>query len=284
MTTSSLAKSIVMRLSSVENILLRKSEPILARRRVRWSFARLRATAALGRRCGADVAVRRALRKTPQGKKWHPYQVRELLVAPRNAALRIDGDKEYKGAWPEIVDPAIWRATVDISEDPSRRKGVDRGRKHLLSGLARFGRCGPNSPPRSTIAASANSCITCGKIVRNGDKVDELVIERVVWRLSREDAVDLLRLSVDPVDANALRAERKRLREQLTQLGKDFATAPPEFTKAALDDVNGRLAEIDTKLSDPGKAKVFQGVPAPGRAQHLPRTGPGAPAHHRGRS
>ncbi len=203
--------------------------------------------------------MRRALRKTPQGKKWHPYQVRELLVAPRNAALRIDGDKEYKGAWPEIVDPAIWRATVDISEDPSRRKGVDRGRKHLLSGLARFGRCGPNSPPRSTIAASANSCITCGKIVRNGDKVDELVIERVVWRLSREDAVDLLRLSVDPVDANALRAERKRLREQLTQLGKDFATAPPEFTKAALDDVNGRLAEIDTKLSDP------QGQGLPGR-------------------
>jgi hypothetical protein len=60
-----------------------------------------------------------------------------------------------------------------------------------------------------------------------------VIIEAVVRRLSREDAVDLLRPPVDEVDAKALREERRMLEERLVQLGKDFATAPPAFTAAA---------------------------------------------------
>lgn len=72
--------------------------------------------------------------------------------------------------------------------------------------------------------------------------------------------MELLRPPVDPVDAEALREERRALEDRLKQLGKDFATAPPEFTKAALADINGRLAEIKSALDDPGKAAVFEDV------------------------
>jgi hypothetical protein len=62
------------------------------------------------------------------------------------------------------------------------------------------------------------------------------------------------------VDAEALREERRALNDKLAQLGRDFATAPPEFTQAALSEINGRLGEIKTSLDDPGKAQIFEGV------------------------
>lgn len=75
-----------------------------------------------------------------------------------------------------------------------------------------------------------------------------------------QDAVNLLRPPVDPVDAAALREEPRALKAKLTQLGTDFATAPPEFTQAALADIQTRLGEIDALLTDPGKARIFEGV------------------------
>jgi hypothetical protein len=53
------------------------------------------------------------------------------------------------------------------------------------------------------------------------------------------------------MDANALRAERKTLRDQLTQPGKDFATALPEFTEAALSESNGGLDEDPEVVGEP---------------------------------
>ena len=94
------------------------------------------------------------------------------------------------------------------------------------------------------------------QLVENGTAI----IEAVVRRLSRPDAVDLLRPPIDPVDATALREERRVLEDKLVQLGKDFATAPPEFTQAALADINGRLGEISDLLTDPGKARIFEDV------------------------
>jgi site-specific DNA recombinase len=93
-----------------------------------------------------------------------------------------------------------------------------------------------------------------------GTKLDALIIAAVVRRLAKPDAVDLLRPPVDPVDAQALREERRALEDKLTQLGKDFATAPPQFTQAALAQINGRLDEICEVLEDPGKAAIFEGV------------------------
>jgi hypothetical protein len=198
---------------------------------------------------------------TPLGNAWSSTAVRDLLLTERNAGLREYGGREYEGTWPRLVEPDTWRMAVRKLNNPERRCGVDRGRKHLLSGIAICGRC--DATLTSTVNARKQRqyvCINCNKIARNGDKVDAIIIEAVVRRLSREDAVDLLRPKVDEVDAEALREERRALRDKLKQLGKDFATAPPEFTQAALAEINGRLDEIDKLLTDPGKARVFEGL------------------------
>ncbi len=199
--------------------------------------------------------------KTPRGNKWSGSRVREVLTLARNAGLReFRGEVVGKGTWPEIVTEDDWRSAVaKITE--KKNTGPYQGRKYLLSGIARCGLCG--GAFTSHISARGKrqySCNTCRRVSRDGVKLDEVIIEAVVRRLAREDAVDLLRPPVDEVDAAALREERRALRDKLKQLGKDFASAPPEFTQAALSEINGRLGEIDAQLTDPGKAQIFEGV------------------------
>lgn len=205
----------------------------------------------------------------PSGKPWTPTGVRLLLLAGRNAGLRehngevvLDkGGNPKRGTWPEIVSEETWRAACSKLRDPKRRCGVNGGRRYLLSGIAQCGRCGARvTSGVSTAGVRLYSCIGCYRLSRNQAKVDQLVIERVVWRLSREDAVDLLRPPEDSTDPNALRAERKILNERLVQLGKDYASAPPAFTQAALAEIQTRMDEINDQLADPGKVRIFDGV------------------------
>jgi DNA invertase Pin-like site-specific DNA recombinase len=200
---------------------------------------------------------------TPRGNTWTGSRVRELLLLGRNAGLReFRGEVVGGGTWPEIVNEDTWRrAHAKITEKKST--GPYQGRKYLLSGIALCGAC--DAPMTSHISARGKrqyACYNagCRKISRDGVKVDEFITEHVVGRLSREDAVDLLRAPVDPADTAALREERRALRDKLKQLGKDFATAPPEFTQAALAEINGRLEEIRVALEDPGKAAIFEDV------------------------
>lgn len=200
--------------------------------------------------------------KTPRGNKWSGSRVRELLLLARNAGLReFRGEVVGKGAWPAIVTEDDWRRAHTKITDPSRRTGPFHGRKYLLSGIARCGACdGLFTSHISARGKRQYACNSCRRVSRDGLKLDALITETVVRRLAREDAVELLRPPVDEVDTAALREERRALRDKLKQLGKDFATAPPEFTQAALAEINARLGEIDAILTDPGKAAIFEDV------------------------
>jgi site-specific DNA recombinase len=198
---------------------------------------------------------------TPRGNRWTGTQVRALLLAARNAGLREYGGKPVgKGTWPAIVSEDVWRMAVGKLSDPARTVGPPRARKYLLSGIARCGLC--NSPLGSAISSRGQrqyACRGCQKIARDGIKLDELITEAVAGRLSRPDAVELL-LPDHEVDEEELREQRRALHDRLAQLGAEFASAPPEFTQAALKDIKAKLEAIDAVLTDPGKAEIFDGV------------------------
>jgi DNA invertase Pin-like site-specific DNA recombinase len=202
--------------------------------------------------------------KTPRGNKWTGASVRALLLAARNAGLREYGGKVLgEGSWEKqkIVKREVWEQAVRRLADPKRGTGAPSGRKYLLTGIARCGVCGVSLRSAISNRGKRNyACRGCQRISRNAAKLDAVIIEAVVRWLSRDNAVDLLRPKVDPVDEHELREQRRALHESLVQLGKDFATAPPEFTKAALADIQAKLDNIDAVLLDPGKAAVFEGV------------------------
>jgi hypothetical protein len=104
------------------------------------------------------------------------------------------------------------------------------------------------------------ACVHCYRINRHGERVDKLVTDRVVWRLSRDDAAKLLESDDEDVDTDALREERRALNDRLVQLGKDFATADPAFVQSALADINGKLRAINDVLEAPAKVDIYEGV------------------------
>ena len=59
--------------------------------------------------------------------RWRGTQVRQVLLAPRNAGLRVlRGRVIGTGNWPAIVPEDIWRGVVDILADPKRRNRRSR--------------------------------------------------------------------------------------------------------------------------------------------------------------
>lgn len=84
----------------------------------------------------------------------------------------------------------------------------------------------------------------------------------LVERLSRSDAATLLRRTTfNAAEDRKLRNEERVLRAKLAQLGKDFASAPPEFTAAALDEINGKLAALALRQQDQDRRRVLDGIP-----------------------
>jgi len=198
---------------------------------------------------------------TPRGGTWSGTRVRELLLLARNAGLReYRGQVVGKGTWPAIVTEETWRAAVaKITE--KKNTGPYRGRKYLLSGIARCGACGHALTSRiSNRGKRQYGCYRCRKVSRSGEQLDQLVTERLVWRLSKPDAVELLVSDDDEVDTNALREQRRTLEEGLAKLGRDFANAPAAFRQSALEDIQARLDEIDAALTDSAKVDIFEDV------------------------
>ncbi|HEY8111252.1 MAG TPA: recombinase family protein, partial [Actinomycetes bacterium] len=101
-----------------------------------------------------DLAVRDV--RTPTGNRWRRNTLRQLL-----ASARISGRREHtsRSSWSgtrpllgEITKEAVWPAIITpvesdrlraILSSPDRRKvGAVTGRRYLLSGILRCGKCG----------------------------------------------------------------------------------------------------------------------------------------------
>lgn len=201
---------------------------------------------------------------TPRGNRWRGSQVRQVLLAPRNAGLRVlRGEVIGEGNWPAIVAEDTWRGVVDILADPKRRTGKSRARKHLLSRIAVCGHCGHplgsgvTTPPAQLVYV----CKGCNKVSRNGAKLDAMVIEVVVARLSRPDAAELTEPEQRD-DLGELREQARALKARLDALATEFADGDltPSQLKTASARINDKLARIDAALLDAQRTHVFDGV------------------------
>ncbi|GAB3225515.1 recombinase family protein [Mycolicibacterium hippocampi] len=199
---------------------------------------------------------------TPKGSIWRGAQVRQLLINPRNAALRsYGGEVVGPASWPALVTRDVWEGVCAVLADPKRRYGATRGRKHLLSGLALCGKCG--HPMGSSISQSGPvyTCKSGYHLSRSLAKVDELVTDWVVGRLEMPDAAELL--LAEKHDGTAeLRDRARALRVRMDQLATDFADGDLTASqlKAATVRIKEQLAQLDSQMLDSNRARVFDTV------------------------
>lgn len=142
----------------------------------------------------------------PQAPTWNTTILRQILLRPSNAGLRqFRGEVIGKSTNDPILDEETYVRLQAILTDPSRKSNhAGPSFKHLLSGLARCGRCGGTMRRQTGRTAGrladgtpkrqppSYQCSDCLRVRRQQAPVDFLIEEVIIARLSKKGAVHRL--------------------------------------------------------------------------------------------
>ena len=211
---------------------------------------------------------------TVTGKPWAAETLSKFLRKPRNAGLRTykakhgraDRDSVAgKGNWPPLVDESTFWAVQSVLDAPGRAPGRKAVRRHLLTGVARCGKCGYTlSGHHTTDKRIVYVCKACHGVSILAENVEPLVYRIVAGRLAMPDAVDLLKAAHhDTAEAEALRTERAALLAEIDNIGVERADGllTGKQAKIATDRINDKLAKIERRQQDTERLRVFDGLP-----------------------
>lgn len=214
-----------------DGVTVRESEAVLIRVGTAAVLAgdSLRSIAADWNAAGATTSLR--------GRPWDRTAVRATLMRWRNGGLRQHGDDEPTPAvWPPVVSEGQLRAVRSLLSSPGRRTaGASNRAAWLLSGIAR---CPCGAVLRSASAQRPHRIYRCadgrgpGHVTIRLDDLNEYVETIVVARITRPDAVALLRPVGPAVDLDGLRAERDAATHRLDEIAEAFADG--DMTRAQM--------------------------------------------------
>ncbi len=240
----------------------RQPDPVTAPL-VKAGYAAVLAGASLGDICRAWNA---AGAYTRTGKPWTADTLSRFLRRPRNAALRdYKGEIIGKATWPALVDESTWRAAQTVLEAPERKPGRKSVRRHLLTGVARCGKCGHYlSASYHTDGRIIYRCTKCHGVSILAENVVPIVYGIVSGRLAAPDAVDLLRAELhDEAEAEALRIEASTLTARLDEIADERADGllTGQQARRATERIEAKLAAVRARQTDQERLRVFDGLP-----------------------
>ncbi|MFD6640309.1 recombinase family protein [Micromonospora chalcea] len=246
--------------------------------------------------------------QTTQGNEWRHNNVRVMLLNPLYAGLRAYaempplGSKEtarsrppaeertlIPGSWEALVPEDVWRASVAVLRDPTRKTNAGNfsAVRHLGSNLFRCGRCvdlagteedagrigepvmGVNytNPRRS--GEQGHRIYKCKRchMSRRADPVDAFIGTVVAARLDRDDVAGLVPSArASSTEVAALTREAGELRGRIKVLPDMLADG--DLTRDQFKQANrralARLAEVEGALTDAGGSHVLAGMGGPG--------------------
>jgi site-specific DNA recombinase len=213
---------------------------------------------------------------TTRGNPVTHTDMRDMLMRPRNAGIAVyRGEEVGRGKWDPIVDETKYRAVVAILKDPARTTTPGATPKWLGSLLYR---CGRGDCPHFVYVTQSGGrsypsyrCQTGHGGGRRAETVDQFVEDRIIERLSRDDAHALLLPTPDDVDVSALQAEAETIRGRMRNLAGMYGggqidevqfTEGTDTARAQLEGITqqlGRAAQVDPLVElvgakDPRKA------------------------------
>ncbi|MFC6156138.1 recombinase family protein [Kribbella jiaozuonensis] len=200
--------------------------------------------------------------KTTMDKEWSYTSLRKMLLRPRNI-----GQSVYRG---QVVGEAEWDAVVPIGEfltcqriltDPSRRTTPGSGRKHLLTNIAKCGKCGKGLLPgmRPNRDGTPFRMYRCC-VYRDIEELEHLVSRAVVLILTKHDARKLL-TPAQPASKD-LEQERSAIEAQMNEAADAFTAkliTMAQLTRIT-SDLQDRMEKIDAGLIDRDRARIFDGL------------------------
>ena len=226
---------------------------------IRWAAERLLAGGTI-RGIVAELGRRGAT--TTDGNPWKPTEFRRMLASPRYAGVRMHrGVAVGRGAWPAILDQDTHDAVRAILTDPARKR-AGRPRRYLLSGLARCAVCGARCYGVTEPRGPLYYCESRKHVARRAERVEELVDETVVARLSRADAAAAFARPIETGHAVDLRTEERGLRARLDGLAEAFAAGDidAQQMRAGSRRLRERLEQVADALASLARKPAFSGL------------------------
>lgn len=205
---------------------------------------------------GSQVAsLNRRKVTTTRGREWTVTDWTRVLVRPRNAGIRTyHGEEIGRVDGETIISEAEHRAVAAILGDPSRRTTPGSAPKWLGSLIYVCDLCG-DGMTHTGQTRRTNPVYRCrkrggpGHAARDAESLDQFITLILVKRLSRPDAVTLLR-KPSGEDPTKLLAEKARLRAQLDALGSAIAQGLNPMTAAkATQEIDLKIAALDARLA-----------------------------------
>jgi site-specific DNA recombinase len=132
------------------------------------------------------VPLPRPARGRHNAGAWIPTTVRRIAASPTYAGKRIHrGTVVGDATWEPLVDEVTHqRALAALDGMNGRAPRADRTVKHLLSGIARCGRCNGPMVRHINRGTPTYMCKSCMKVCRAQAPVDDLVIDVLMHALA----------------------------------------------------------------------------------------------------
>lgn len=185
----------------------------------------------------------------PTSKPWTQSTIRGLLLRERNAGLLVHhGEVIGTGNWPTIYDVATHTQVVAILKDPARRTSTGSKAVHLLTGLARCAVCnstvwvGKTTTTKTPIYRCSGNGGHVGAIE---EAVDRFVVDVIVGRLARPDAVELFVPADRAAGARAAIVEAESLQGRLDEAAEAYGAG-----EISLRSLKALSATIEPLLAD----------------------------------
>lgn len=202
---------------------------------------------------------------TTFGNPWKHHSVKQMLTNPRYAGLRSHrGEVVGEAEWKAIVDEQTWRSAVSILTDASRRTNQRPGgeRARLLTGIARCGVCDDGTTVLGGSRAAGEPTYRCRKskhMERKAGAIEQVVRQRVVDRLARDDAADLM-VDRSAPDFEALQAEALTISDRKKALRAEFVaddSLTPAWLRETMGALDARQAEVESRMAHTSRAHMF---------------------------
>jgi DNA invertase Pin-like site-specific DNA recombinase len=224
---------------------------------------------------GVKPDSRTAGREIPKSLPWRGTTLRAILLRARNAGLiEQHGIIVGKAVWSAIISEDKWRTICDILRDPSRRTTPGPQAKHLGAGIYWCGQCteaGIDSHVKSMWGsdpdAKAYLCRRKLHLQLKMKYVDEFVIDAIIGRLAKPDAVSLLREKDGRSDAESARLSRAiaAVRQKQVEVRESYKNGRLNITEyeTVSADLRRQREELEAVSVAHSDTDPLRGIPIP---------------------
>jgi DNA invertase Pin-like site-specific DNA recombinase len=196
---------------------------------------------------------------TGRGGVWCARVVKEIVIRPRNVAMREHQGKVLgKASWPAIVDKEEWTSARAILLDPSRGTWYGQTPVSLLSGIAVCGTCGGRirSGARDTYVGAG-----CNHVKRSRRLIDEVVEKyTLAWLAHNEVRVPKPRRDRDEVVDHAARIEAVRRQIELLEDRLADEDLSPAAYRRQRERKQAQLLALEAAQVRSARPNVMEGV------------------------